>query len=80
MRSKLTESTVNILEFRKLYFKLLLPKFCFLCTCFLKHLDEWQTDRSSLICVYHLCICHFVRNFVVRNFRTFTAANLAQNN
>ena len=28
--------------------------------------------RSSLVWVYTVCICYFVRNFGVRNFRTFT--------
>ena len=35
--------TVNVLKFRTLYSLLFWPKFCFLCTCFLKYLVEWQT-------------------------------------
>ena len=57
------------------------PKYCFLCSCFLKHNVEWQSRpwsdcswRSSLIWVYTVCICHFVRAFGVRNFRTVTVA------
>ena len=49
------------------------PKLCFL------YLVEWQqfrlwsdcSSRSSLIWVYTVCICHFVRNFGVRKFRIF---------
>ena len=36
-------STVNVLKFQTLYSLLFWPKFCFLCTCFLKYLVEWQT-------------------------------------
>ena len=53
-------------------------KFCFLCSCFFKCLMEWQcrpwsdcSFRSSLIWVCTFCIWHFVRNFGVRNLRTF---------
>ena len=35
--------TVNVLKFRTLYSLLFWPKFCLLCTCFLKYLVEWQT-------------------------------------
>ena len=34
------------------------------------HVDPDQ--RSSLIWIGSVCICHFVRHFGVRNFRTFT--------
>ena len=51
--------TVNVLKFRTLYSLLFWPKLCFLCTCFLKYLVEWQT-------------VYFIRNFGVRIFRTFT--------
>ena len=36
-------STVNALKFQTLYSLLFWPKLCFLCTCFLKYLVEWQT-------------------------------------
>ena len=35
--------TVNVLKFRTLYSILFQPKFCFLCSCFLRYLIEWQT-------------------------------------
>ena len=59
--------TVNVLKFRTLYFILFcLPKPLLLCTCFLKILsgmaNSVDTERSSLIWVYTVCICHFVRN------------------
>ena len=34
---------VNVLKFRKLYFKLVWTKFYFLCSCFLEFIVEWQT-------------------------------------
>ena len=56
-----------------------LPKFCFLCRCFMKYLVEWQCRpwsdcffRSSLIWACTVCICIFVRHFGVWNFKTFT--------
>ena len=36
-------NTVNVLKFRTLYSILFWPKFCFLCSYFLKYLVEWQT-------------------------------------
>ena len=51
------------------------PKFCFLWSCFLKYLVEWQTVETligSSLSGSTVCICHFVRNIVVLNFRTFT--------
>ena len=57
-------------------------KFCFLCSCFSKYTVDWngkqsrpQSDcsfRSSPILVCTVCIFHFVRNFGVQNFSTFT--------
>ena len=54
----MTVFTVNVVKFQTLYFVLLRPKFCFLCSCFLKYLLEWQTVQtplSSLIWVYAIC-------------------------
>ena len=70
----------NVLNFRTLYYIL----FCFLCSCFLKILsgmansvDPDQTAPSGLIRVITVCMCHFVRQFGVQNFRTFTALTLS---
>ena len=73
--------TVCVLEFRTLYSILFWPKFCFFMQLFLKILsgmansvDPDQTApsvRSSLIWICTVCLCHFVRHFGVRNFRTF---------
>ena len=41
--NELTHTMVNVLKFRTLYSLLFWPKLCFLCTCFLKYLVEWQT-------------------------------------
>ena len=35
--------TVNVLKFQTLYSYYFWLKVCFLCSCFLKHLVEWQT-------------------------------------
>ena len=60
--------------------KCTLAYICFLCSCFLNILwiDKQcrpcseGSFRSSLIRVCTVCICHFVRNFGVQNFRSFT--------
>ena len=80
--------TVNVLKFRKLHLILFGVMFAFLCRCFLKipRLALWNgkqcrpwsdcSFRSSLIWVCSLCICHFISNFAVPNFRTFTVIDL----
>ena len=48
------------------------PAFTF---CLQKHWilqNLWMETRSSLIWVFTVCVCQFVRIFGVRNFRTFT--------
>ena len=37
------KSTINVLKFQTLYSILFWPKFCFVCSCLLKYLVEWQT-------------------------------------
>ena len=63
---------VKVLKFRTLYSILFWPKFCFLCSCFLKYLLELCRPCSdcsfSLIWVCTVCISYFVRHFGVRNF------------
>ena len=68
---------VNGLKFQHLIILIFLP--CvLLCCCFLKYSVEWQNSVDwsgcsfSLIWVCTLCICHFIRNFGVQNFQTFT--------
>ena len=39
----MTAFTVNVLKFQTLYSISFWPKVCFLCTCFLQFLVEWQT-------------------------------------
>ena len=74
-------STVNVLNFPTLYSILFWPKFCCLCSCFLKYLVEWQAvqilTRSSLIgsACLHMPLC---QKFRVRHFRTFTICNHGQ--
>ena len=60
------------------------PKLCFLCSCFLKYLVEWQTVKTLIRLLLqeqsdlglHCSICDFVRNFGVLNFRTFTVPDI----
>ena len=61
----------NVLKFRTLY-SIVLPTFCFLCSCFLKYFywngkqcrpSSYCSWRSSLIWVCTVRICHFVRHF-----------------
>ena len=68
-------------QFRTLCSILFRPKFFFSCSCYLKYLKwngkqcrPWSdcSSGSSLIWVCTVCICHFVRNFGVSNFRAFT--------
>ena len=73
------QNKVNALNFRTL-FETFWPKVCFLCSCFLKYLVEWQAVRhrsdcsrprsdcsfkSCLIWVCTVCIRQFFRNFGV---------------
>ena len=48
MCSGLSKVTVNVLKIRTLYSILFLPKFCFLCSCFLKYLVERQTVQTQI--------------------------------
>ena len=49
-------------------------KFCFLCSCFFfgmaNSVDPHQTVPSGAVCTF--CICCFVKNICIWNFRTFT--------
>ena len=58
-------------------------KFCFLCSSLLwngTRCRPWSdcSFRSSLICVYTVCLCHFLRTFSVQNFRTFILRNISK--
>ena len=39
--------------------------------------DQWRSSLISLIRVYTVCICHFVRHFGVQNFRIFTVPTVS---
>ena len=83
MQNKISVSklhTVNVLKFQTLNSILFLAKILLFIQLFLKihggmanSVDPDQTApfRGSLIWVCTVCTCHFVRNFDVRNFRTF---------
>ena len=72
---------VNVLKFRTLYSIQCWPIVCFLCSCFLKYLAEWQIvkiqirlEQSDLSMHYlHVSFC---QKFGVRNFRMFTVMQL----
>ena len=77
MFSGVADHMVNVLKFR--IHSIFKPKYYFLCSCFSKYSVEWQCRpwsdwswRSSLIWVYTVCICYFVRPLGVQNFKTFT--------
>ena len=69
--------TVDVLKFQTIYSILFWPKFCcfffffFFCAVVFKILSVW-VFMSSLIWVYTVCICHFVRNFSEQNLSTFS--------
>ena len=69
--------TGNIVKFLILYSILFRPKFCFYThILFLKILS----GMASLIWVCSVCTCHFVGNFGVQNFWTFTIHRVASRN
>ena len=79
-------STINVLNFQTLYAVLFFGQFLLFVQLYIKIIsgmansigpDQTAPFRSSLIRVYTVCICSFVRHFSVPNFRTFTVLLVA---
>ena len=57
--------TVNVLKFQRIYSLISLPQVLFL--KILSGMENNVGPDQTLIWVYTVCICHFVRHFGVRN-------------
>ena len=64
-------STVNVLKFQTLYSIPFWPKFWLFMQLLLKILGR-MANSADADQTAPVCLCHFVRNFGVRKFRTFT--------